>query len=1039
MWWILRRAVASRRGLSIAIFLVGVVTTAAAAVGPFYLRSASESILRDRLSFAAVQDVGIRISNRSHAREDPASAVDRAATGSRPFPYRTAIQALALSGTWQRTDLATPAADVRLLYRDGACGHLILVAGRCPLAAGEAMVSARTAAPSGVYGYDWRVGTRLALAPHSVLQSDSTVFDFFPPPPPVGLPLHVVGVYRVRDAAEPYWFGQDYFDAHLSRADPPDTVDSVFVAAPTFTTLRKDVFANGTVDYYLDPSLVRLDDEHRLRTALTAFTAGLSKNHGDWFVDTALTKQLNIADHDRRLLAVSVLVVSLQLALLASVVLYVVVAGAADVRGPEIALAKLRGYTAGRTVLFGLLEPVALITLAVPVGLLLAYLSVGAISAAVLAPDTPVTLRLPPLLSALGGYAGAVLAATLATVGLLRRPVVEQWRQGTSTSTHARPLAVAEAALLVLAVAGLVELRTSGALTAGTGRTDPIALLAPALLIVVGATVAIRLLSLPLRLLEPLTRAGRHVAGFLAVRQVLRRPGALRLAGLLAITIGLAVFAVDASAVARENQQQRALTEIGGDRAFPVQVAHGANLNAVLDRIDPGRRTAVAIATWLPPGGSLGTPILAIDTARFAAVAHWRRDFANADLPTVLRRLTAGTPAPIVLRGDAVRVTATADHLTGAPTSLTLTFDGGVPDARLATVRAGTRAYAGALPACANGCRLREINLEPASADTRDLAGTIVLRRMGVRTGGSWFPVPLAFSSGGGWAAPPADAATVRVAAGAAGVRYDYRSAGGPAPPLQRLRAPRPLPAVLDRSVAGRPGRTVSEDESGGAVAVRAVARSVVLPGVGLGASMVDLDAVRSTFPDFDDEASFEIWVTPNAPADLRARLEAAGLDVLAPKTVARRAAELGRTGPALGLLLYSVSAIAGAVLAAAATIVSLHVTARRRVGELAALGVAGAARRTLFLTTFGEIGLALALAGVAGVLAGVLAARATLPAVPEFPDGLGIAPLRFAVHWVPVGLVAAVVAVGVVGGALGMAGIILRRTRPSVLREPVG
>lgn len=1036
MWWVLRRALASRRGLALAVFVVATVTTAAAAIGPFYFRSASESILRDRLSFAAVQDVGIRLSNRSHARDDPAAVVRRTSAHlGVPFPYRRSISSLALSSTWQRADGATPPANARLLYRDGACGHLTVVAGRCPVAAGEAMVSARTAARKGDYGYDWRIGARLMLNAPAGLDADPFVFNFFPPPPPTGLPLHVVGVYRPKDASEPFWFGQNYFDAHLAQGNPPDTVDSILVAAATFTTQRKDAFANGAVDYYLDPTRVRLANEPRLRTSTAAFLAALSRSHGDWFLDTSLKKQLDIADHDRRLLAVSVLVVSLQLGLLASVILYVIVAGAAEVRGPEIALAKLRGYTAGRTAAFGMAEPVALITAAVPVGLLLAYLSVRAISAAALAPDTPVALRLPPLLAALGGWTGAVLAAGLATVGLLRRPVVEQWRHGSGGSAHARPLAVAEAALLILAITGLVELRTSGALT-GTRATNPIALLAPALLIVVSSTVVIRLLSLSLRLAEPLTRAGRHVAGFLAIRQVLRRPGALRLASLLAITIGLAVFAVDASAVAGDNQRQRALTETGGDRAYPVQVDYRTNLPALLDRIDPTSRSAVAVATWLPPGGSLGTPLLAVDSRRFAAVAHWRGDFADADLPTVLRRLTAGTPAPLVLRGDAVRISATAAAGTGAPTTLAVSFGGDLPEARLGVLRSGPHDYVGRLPRCPNGCRVRAIHLEPAEGDLRGLSGTLALRTLAVRTAGVWRPVQRAFPAGG-WAVSPDAAATVRVVTDATGVRYDYRSNGGPPPALERLAVPRPLPALVDRSAAGRPGLTVSQEENGSNVPVRVVARSGVLPGAGLGASMVDLAAARATFSNFDDEASYEVWVSRSAPADFRDRLEAAGLNVLAPRTVAARAAELSRTGPALGLLLYAVSALAGAILAAAATIVSLHVTARRRTGELAALGVAGAPRRTLFLTTFGEIGLALGLAGVAGVLAGVLAARLTLPAVPEFPDGLGIPPLRFWVHWLPVGLVALVVAVAVVLGALGMAGVILRRTTPSVLREP--
>lgn len=1009
------------------------VTAAAAAIGPFYFRSASESILRDRLSLAAAQDVGIRVTNRSYARANPAAAVERA--GGRagvPFGYGSGIQSLALTADWRRADGATPAATARLLYRDGACAHLIVVAGRCPGAAGEAMVSARTADRGSTYGHDWRIGTRVATGG---LQSDPLVFNFFPPPPPTGLSLRVVGVYRPRDAADPFWFGQNYFDAHLAAGNSTNTVDSIFVAAPTFTTLRRDVLANGTVDYYLDPTRVRLDDERRLAASAHSFLAALTQAHPDWLPDTALPAQLAAADRDRRLLAVSILVVSVQLTLLAAVVCYVIVAGAAAARGPEIALAKLRGYTASRTAAFGMAEPVVLITVAVPVGMVLAYLGTLAISAAALALGTPVAWRWPPLLAALGGYAGAVLAAGLATVGLLRRPVVEQWRHGTAGPGHARALAAAELALLAVAVAGLVELRASGSLR--TGTSHPVALLAPALLVVVAATIGIRLLSVPLRLGEPLSRARRQVAGFLAVRQVLRRPGTLRLAGLLAIAIGLAVFAVDASAVAGANQRQRALTETGGDRAYPVQVDDQTDLAGLVNRVDPSGHSAVAVATWLPSGGTLGTPLLAVDTARFAAVAHWRRDFADADLATVLARLRAGTPPPIVLRGDAVRVAATAASPTGAPVSLTLNITGGIngdidgPQVPLGRIRAGTHPYVGRLPGCRDGCRLGAVAVEPALSDLRALSGVLLLRSLEVRSGGVWEPIAGAFTTGG-WAGPD-DTLAIRVRADSSGVRYSYASAGGRPPVLRRLTAPSPLPVLADRS-APHTGLTVSQEQTGSEVAVRAVARSRVLPGAGLGASLVDLAAARATFPDFDAEASYAIWTSRSAPTDIRDRLEAVGLTVQTPRTVSGRSAELARTGPALGLLLYAASAIAGAVLAAAATVVSLHLTARRRAGELAALAVAGASRRTLFLATFGELAVAL---GLAGVLAGVLAARATLPAVPEFPDGLGIPPLRFGIHWAPVGLVTLVVIAGVLVGALTMAGLILRRATPSILREP--
>ena len=48
--------------------------------------------------------------------------------------------------------------------------------------------------------------------------------------PPAAV-LTVVGLYRPRDYADPYWFAHPYFDARLGQGDKPDYVDAVFVAA----------------------------------------------------------------------------------------------------------------------------------------------------------------------------------------------------------------------------------------------------------------------------------------------------------------------------------------------------------------------------------------------------------------------------------------------------------------------------------------------------------------------------------------------------------------------------------------------------------------------------------------------------------------------------------------------------------------------------------------------------------------------------------------------------------------------------------------
>ncbi len=103
--------------------------------------------------------------------------------------------------------------------------------------------------------------------------------------------------------------------------------------------------------------------------------------------------------------------------------------------------------------------------------------------------------------------------------------------------------------------------------------------------------------------------------------------------------------------------------------------------------------------------------------------------------------------------------------------------------------------------------------------------------------------------------------------------------------------------------------------------------------------------------------------------------------------TTSQRVATLGRQGPALGLLLLLVCAVAAAVLAVGGTAVSLLADARRRLFELAALRVIGVPRRTLRNSAMAEQALLLGAALVLGLPSGFAAAALVLPVVPEFSD----------------------------------------------------
>src|SRR3954468_233483 len=97
VWRLIGRGIVHRRGLSIAIFLVGLITMTAAAIGPFYFRAASESILRDRLSGAVAQDVGITVSTETGATgRPPDNMVTQTQQATPPIGYRSHVGMLSI-------------------------------------------------------------------------------------------------------------------------------------------------------------------------------------------------------------------------------------------------------------------------------------------------------------------------------------------------------------------------------------------------------------------------------------------------------------------------------------------------------------------------------------------------------------------------------------------------------------------------------------------------------------------------------------------------------------------------------------------------------------------------------------------------------------------------------------------------------------------------------------------------------------------------------------------------------------------------------
>src|SRR5205814_776093 len=249
---------------------------------------------------------------------------------------------------------------------------------------------------------------------------------------------------------------------------------------------------------------------------ITQLATNLRRN--DVELTTALPSVLDQVAGDQAAIGRTAPVIAVPLVLLCWFVLFLLVASLTEERGPEIALAKLRGYPSGRATRFGLGEALLLIALAAPAGLAAGYALVELAARLVLAGGTHAEPRWPLFAAAGVALLGAVAAAVLAgrrtvgreVLGLLRRvPERRRWQAG-----------VAEGVVVALAAASLVA--------AAGDRTAPLALLAPPLLAVVAGIATARLLGLWARFRLRTARRGGRLAPMLAAAQLSRRPSGQR-------------------------------------------------------------------------------------------------------------------------------------------------------------------------------------------------------------------------------------------------------------------------------------------------------------------------------------------------------------------------------------------------------------------------------------------------------------------------------------------------------------------------------
>jgi putative ABC transport system permease protein len=863
--------------------------------------------------------------------------------------------------------------------------------------------------------------------------------------------LTVSGIYRPANSSSPYWWNIPFFNFSPGTitlgGETPFVLDAFFVSTNTTGNVPLlEAAPLVTEEVPLLSGRVGQSDLSSLSTALARYALAIANQHGVT-LSTALTSLINRTVSEEQSMAGIAAVIGAQLVMMALLVLYGIVSRSSDSRESEVALAKVHGYRFGGVVAVGLFEPVALITLALPIGLLAAWLGVDALVGRRFVSSTEVAVGSATLLSAAAAYAAAVIAAGAAARKLIVRPLSEQLRASRKPNTD-RWTAALDLSALVLAVAGLLELRFGGVLR--DGKVDPLALLAPGLLAVAAAVASIRLIPGLCMLGLGLTTGSSHVASFLALRHAYRRRETLRTIVIVAIGSSLATFSIAGWSVADQNRGEVAAFKIGAARVLTVATPNGTDLQALVDRADPSGKKAMASLFYATGSGNL----LAVDSARLSAVATWPTGLAGMDSGAIARWLSQSSLPSLTLRGSAVRlmISSAIQGSGSARVQLGVSSSGGGASAiDLGPLVFGPHDYTGKLPAdCSAGCRLA--GLTPIWSPAGSLgspgyylqAATLTLQLSGIETAdsiaGPWKPIDSSWSNPSRWIGSRVASVSASQSAAALVMIFNENVGSIPPPTVTSQDTAQAIPAVVTPDMvalngAGVASRISIEGLDGRSITLDGHYQAPELPRIGTSGAIVDLARIlrqsgRPLVPDVVEQ----VWLSRSAGSTVVQALEREGVTIQAVDEAAFFKHGLDASGLSLAYQLLLFAAAAALVLLVGGTVFGILIGAEPRAQEMAVLRAMGVGDRALMAGEIGEQMLVLASGILVGLAAGIAAAAMVLPAVPEIA-GVLLVPLDYGLPYlVLAGLAMALIAC-LAAIAWAGSGWILRLATPARLR----
>ncbi len=636
--------------------LTCVLATTLLAAGPIYANAVSVAGLHRVLTDAPVERANVEASLR--ATPEDATAADVAVTGALEDALAGVGGVIVRSARSDTFDLplAVPGAVpdlVHIGWMEGLADRATLVDGAWPEAVSATAADPVPVAVADVVAIPLGLGVGQELALTSRLDANRTV------------PARIVGIFRIDDPSAPAWWDE------RQVLDGLVTSDDFATHGPFFTTrehlLERAIVRSAELTWRAFPevSALTIDSMAGLGARVAGLDARIESATGGipTTVTTALPEILDDAERSLLVSRTGVLVLIIQLAVLAAYAVLLSAALLVEHRRVDTAMLRSRGAGPARIGALALVEGLLLTVPAALLGPVIAVAALGLLD--VVGPLAAIGLTIHPSVST-DAFLASIAGATACLVALIvpALPTRRSFAAATSGVSRASTVPTGQrlgldVALIAVAAIGLWQLRHYGApLTQsihGAVGIDPLLVAAPAIGLLAGAVVALRLLPLLAGLIERATSRGRGLVSSLGARQLARRPlRYTRAALLLMLAMSMGVFAVSYTHTWTASQVDQAGFQVGAD----VRVEPGTRTGSVprwgADRAYaslPGVTARSAVERdSVQASRSEGGTLVALDADTAGEIVTIRPDLADAPLPELLAQLAARRPGLAAVR-----------------------------------------------------------------------------------------------------------------------------------------------------------------------------------------------------------------------------------------------------------------------------------------------------------------------------------------------------------------------------------------------------